>query len=212
VTVSDLRYVAIVGGADREGGALDATDREHLIAVFASLNLELAGAIAARFVFADDGLFRAILHRPGAVVDALVMLQDETRSRGLAYGLGWGTIATPLRVAARSIEGPCLESGQIALGKARTGRRRVACRGWGVRRDRALDGLFALLTAVRDGWTGRQAEIVTRVRAASSQREAAASLGVGPSVVCEALAAARYREVLAAEESARQLLEVFAEG
>jgi len=204
--LSGPRYLAIVGGADRAGGGLDAAARERLTGVFESLNLELAGAIASRFAFADAGLFQALLHRPGAVVDALVMLQDETRSRGLAYGLGWGTITAPLRVVARGLEGPCLDAGRAALDRAREERRRVSCRGWGVRRDRALDGLFALLTAVRDGWTGRQA------RAATTQREAAALLGVSPSVVCEALASARYREVLAAEESARQLLEVFAEG
>jgi hypothetical protein len=205
-------YLAIVGGSDRTGGRLDAAAREHLAGVFESLNLELAGGIASRFAFADEGRFQALLHRPGAVVDALVMLQDETRSHGLAYGLGWGAISAPPRVVARGLEGPCLDAGRAAFGRARGERRRVSCRGWGVRRDRALDGLFALLTAVRDSWTGRQAEIVARVRVSTTQREAAASLGVSPSVVCEALAAARYRAVLAAEESARQLLEVFAEG
>jgi hypothetical protein len=205
-------YLAIVGGSDRTGGRLDAAAREHLAGVFESLNLELAGGIASRFAFADEGRFQALLHRPGAVVDALVMLQDETRSHGLAYGLGWGAISAPLRVVARGIDGPCFDAGRAAFDRARGERRRVSCRGWGVRRDRALDGLFALLTAVRDSWTGRQAEIVARVRVSTTQREAAASLGVSPSVVCEALAAARYRAVLAAEESARQLLEVFAEG
>lgn len=209
--MSGPRYLAIVGGADRADAGLDAAARGRLTGVFAALNLELAGAIASRFAFADEGQFQALLHRPGAAVDALIMLQDETRGRGLAYGLGWGTVSAPLRVAARGIEGPCLDAGRAALGRAREERRRVSCRGWGVRRERALDGLFALLDAVRDGWTERQAEIVARTRTSTTQREAAARLGVSPSVVCEALAAARYRAVLAAEESARRLFEVFGE-
>jgi hypothetical protein len=207
--VTGARYLAIVGAPD---GGLDDAARESLLPVCESLNLELAGAIAARFATADDGCLHGLLHRPAAAVDALVTLAEELPGLGVRCGLGWGEVGSPLRVTARGVAGPAIDTARAALARARTRDRRVACQGWGVRRDRALDGLFALLFAVRSGWTPRQAEIVARVRASTTQREAAAALGVSPSVVCEALAAASWREVAAAEEGARQLLAVFAEG
>jgi hypothetical protein len=206
--VSVTRYLAIVGAPD---GGLDAAAREALLPVCESLNLELAAAIASRFAVADDGCLHALLHRPSAAVDALVTLAEELPRPGLRCGLGWGEVGSPLRVTARGVSGPAVDAARLALGRARTRRRTVACHGWGVRRDRALDGYFTLLFAMRGSWTARQAQIVSRVRVATTQREAAAALGVRPSVVCEALAAARWREVSAAEEGARQLLEVLAE-
>jgi len=202
--------VALVG-APADATRADAA-RAALPPLFESLNLELAAAVASRFVPDESGAFQALFHRPGAAVDALVALEDEARDLGLVYGLGWGEVTGALRVVARGVGGPCLEAARAGLKRARAGRRRVGCRGWGVRRDRALDGLFGLIAAVRAGWTPRQAEIVARVRGATTQREAAAQLGVSPSVVSEALAAANYRAVTAAEEAARQLLEAFAEG
>ena len=207
--MSGPRYLALVG-APRAGAA--AGGRGRLDEALESLNLELAGAIASRFVVDESGGFRALFHRPGAAVDACIGIEDEARELGIAYGLGWGEVTGALRVVARDLEGPCLAAARDALRRARARGRRFGCRGWGVRRDRALEGLFGLLAAVRDGWTPRQAEIVARVRCASTQREAAALLGVSPSVVSEALAAADYRAVLGAEEAARQLLESFAEG
>lgn len=203
------RYVALVG---RSAASAAPGADERLAPLFESVNLELAAGLASRFALAGDGCFQALFHRPGAAIDGLVAIEDELRDRDLAWGLGWGEVAGPLRVVAREVDGPCLAGARAALARARDRGRRLGAQGWGVRRDRALEGLCGLVLAVRDGWTPRQAEIVARVRGATTQREAAAALGVSPSVVSEALAAANYRAVRGAEEAARQLLQAFAEG
>ena len=219
--MSDGRYLALVGelaprpngAGTRSAGAGHApVDAERLTAALASLNLEIAGSLAARFAPAGASGFQALLHRPGAAVDAVVALEEELPGLPLRLGLGWGELSGAPRVTARGAAGPCLDAARRALARGRDQGRWATAQGWGVRRDKVLNGLLGLLGALRGGWTARQAEIVACARRSSTQKEAAAALAVRPSVVSEALAAAGYRRTLEGEEALRQLLEIFGEG
>ncbi len=200
-------YLALIG---EPAAAPPADWPDRLPAALDAANLDTAGALASRLAPAAGG-FQGVLHRPAGAVDALIVLEEELAGLPLRFGLGWGPLDQAPRVAAVGLAGPCLEAARRALARGRVRRRWVTALGWGVRRDKVLNGVFALLGTLRSAWTPRQAEIVAAARRAVSQKEVAAALGVRPSVISEALAAARYRRVLEGEESLRQLFEVLGE-
>jgi hypothetical protein len=182
----------------------------HLRQTLPELNTRLGpDVIEAGFRIALGDEFEGLLKRPAGAMDALVHLEVELTGVGIRYGLGWGEVGTALDADAAMMDGPCFHRAREALAEAKQSEDWVVARGFGAEADAILNGIFSLLGAVRRGWTERQAETVALVRSAPLRKQAAAELGVVPSVVSEALAAALYGPVRKAESAAASALTLF---
>jgi hypothetical protein len=107
------------------------------------------------------------------------------------------------------MDGPAYHRAREALSHGKERGRWVTAAGFGEDEDLILNGFFGLMDGIRQGWTDRQRETISKVRQSRTQKEAAAELGVVPSVVSEALTAARYHAVREAEDALELLLDKF---
>ncbi len=176
------------------------------------LNDKLAdSSLAAGFVVTLGDEFQGLLASSHAGLDVLLFIETALRGIPLRFGFGWGRVSTEFREKALGMDGPCFHRAREALIRGKEEDRWVTVAGFGPDGDRILNGALALLGAVRDRWTDRQAETVALVRQARTQKEAANTLGVGPSTVSEALTAALYAPTTEAELAVANALALFGE-
>lgn len=205
-------FLAIIGDL---AGSRRLPDRsviqQRLEGALVRLNGSLpAGALASRFVITVGDEFQGMLRQPDAALTALLHLEEAEPAIRIRYGIGWGSLATPLRRDAIGMDGPCFHHARGALMASKQHDRWAAVRGFGPVEDRVLDSMFAMLAALRTAWTEKQARTVALARAADTQKSVAEALAVSPSVVSEALKAAHWEAVREGEEGLRAALARFA--
>lgn len=211
----ELYYLAVIGDLRKSRALQDRSSVQlHLEETLRDLNRVLGrSSLAARFVVTLGDEFQGLLKLPAAGLDALLFveaaLRDVTLKFPLRFGLGWGRVSTEFRRQALGMDGPCFHNAREALQEGKREDRWATVCGFGEDGDRVLNGLFALLGAVRDGWTNRQRETVAVVREARTQKDAAELMGVRPSTVSQALTAALYSPVCDAEAALATALSVF---
>jgi len=203
-----LAVIADIRGSRRLPDRQAVQDR--LRSALAALEQQFAASIAAGFAITTGDEFQVLLRDPAAGVPVVVACDEALAPLQLRFGLGWGTLATRLEERAVGMDGPCFHAARLAIEFATAHARWLAVRGLDPEAEAALDGLFALLGAVRAGWTPKQAEAVARRRRVSTQRALATALDLDPSTVSKRLKSALYEEVVAAETAAAHLLARFA--
>lgn len=186
-----------------------------------------SGALAAALLpTGGDGL-QTLLHAAHAThaMDLIQELTDrwfgfdpafgkaEPTFPPLVFGVGFGPLTTgdippgaPAEPNPGALDGPCFHRAREALDEAKTQKVWARCRGFAEPQNQTLNALFDLMGAVRARWTSHQAILTHEVRPASTQKVIADARRVSPSVISEALKAARYREILAGESAVRALL------
>jgi hypothetical protein len=165
--------------------------------------------LAAGFSVTVGDEFQGLLTVPEAVVEALAVLEGEMSPVRFRYGLGWGPVATEIRPHAAEMDGPCFHRARQALELGKAADRWGTVRGLGDEGDDIATGILALLGAVREGWTDKQAHTVLLARRLPTQREVASALDVSPSTVSESLSSALYSRVCEAESALMSALRVF---
>lgn len=200
-------FLAIIGdvrGSRRhpDRAALQTRLRETLASVNATYDPAVALAITAGDEF--QGLL--VGAQADLAVDTVVEVTEGMYPTELAFGLGWGPLATPLEAAAgvSELDGPCFHRAREALERAKTEAAWVALRGAGPGLDGLVSGTFGLMAAIRGGWTDKQATYVREARRAEHYKDVARIHSVVPSVVTESLQAARFKALLAAEAGLRE--------
>lgn len=202
--------LAVIGDISRSREAPDrAAMQVRLEEALAATNRKHGDILAAEFEVTLGDEFQGLLRSPGDAVQVLVDLECAMANLPVRYGLGLGALATALVKRVGRLDGPCFHHARAALLRGKKEDRWVTVRGFGEERDRILNGLFRIMGAARSRWTEKQARTVSKVRRAASQKEAAAELGVVPSVVSEALSAANYIPILEAEAALTALLDEF---
>ena len=203
----DTRYLAVIGDIRRSRLAPQRAELQKLLErELEGINREFADELVSGFVITLGDEFQGVLREPGQAMKVLVALEAVLGETSVRYGLGWGTISTELRELAIGMDGPCFHRAREAVEEGKRADRWATVCGFGGD-DEILNGLLWLVGAVRGRWTSVQRETVEQVRAARTQREAAAARGVNESSVSQALKAACHDPVLAAERSAEILLE-----
>jgi len=190
--------------ADRRGV------QERLRQALDHLDRRFADVIAARFAITTGDEFQVLLSDPAAGVPVVVACDEALPELSLRWGLGWGALATRREERAVGMDGPCFHAARQAIDWAADHDRWLAARGLDAGAEQALDGIFALLGAVRAGWTAKQAAAVAGRRQVGTQRALAAELDIDPSTLSKRLKSALYEEVTAAEAAAASLLARFA--
>lgn len=201
------RYVAVIGDVRRSRHAENRWElQKTLERALEGVNDILRHELAARFVVTLGDEFQGLLKSPATIMRVLNALEAGLDGTPLRYGVGWGTLMTDLREDAIGMDGPCFHMAREAVVAGKGADRWVTVSGFGPD-DEVLNGLLWLIGAVRRRWTRVQRETVEQVRAAHTQRDAAAQLRVHESSVSQALKAALHKPVLAAEHAVSAVLE-----
>ena len=197
--MSSSAYWAVIGDIVRSRRIADrGRFQAHLERLMDELNRRYAEAgLASRWTVTLGDEFQALFRTAEPLPDAVQQLFHGLVGHGVRFGIGFGTLATPLRPrAAVGMDGPCFHRARQALETAKHDRRMVAVEAGGPGGARAADvwNLALVLVAAR---TPRQVQAVEAYRDCGSQEKAAARLGVSQAAVSTALARGHHAEVSA---------------
>ena len=205
-------YLALIGDLRRSRDAPNrALIQKRLESTLTRANREAHDDLAAGLVITLGDEFQALLRRPEAVLQVIVILESALEEIPVRYGLGWGGLSTDLRPTAIGMDGPCFHAAREALAEGKRANRWITISGLGAEADQILNGILGLMGTVRARWTPIQARTVSQMRTASTQREVAATRRVSESTVSKALNAALYDSMIDVEHAVRALLRQFTE-
>lgn len=202
------QYVALIGDLV---GSRDLPDRSAvqrtLEASLGVLNGRYGPGMAARMVITAGDEFQGLFRDPGDAARTAFVLREELWPVRIRFGLGRGTLTTPLRELAIGMDGSCFHAAREALetlrGEDEGG---LVVRGYEPATEMAVNTVALLMTGLAARWTDRQAAFVRAMRNAPSQRSVAEAFDVSPSVVSESLQAAQHDKVRAGESAIGALL------
>lgn len=212
VTGNEGLYVAVIGDirSSRNHGDRGKLQQRFADAIEAAADRrkrssEVASPAAGPTITTGDE-FQVLFQASAGVAPFLVDVTELMFPVRLRFGLGLGSLETPLREEAVGMDGPCFHEARSALERADEEDAWVRVAGFGGRFDPSLDAVFDLVAAVRDDWTDRQREFATAYRELGVQQAVADRFGVSKSTVSESLASAHVHEVHAAEAAIADLL------
>jgi hypothetical protein len=127
-----------------------------------------------------------------------------------AFGIGFGTLSTALKAPIRELDGTCFHRAREALERAKREDRWAVVAGVPAPDAEIANAILRLTGSIRESWTDRQKEIIRVRRKTPLQKDVARKLRVSPSVISEALSAARHDAVLEAEATVVAMFDRFA--
>jgi hypothetical protein len=199
-------FLAIIGDLRASRSAPERAETQRLLEeALARVSREEKERLAARFVVTLGDEFQGLLRGAGATMRVLLALEGALDGIPVRYGVGWGTLSTPLKEEALGMDGPCFHRARGAVDRGKQEDRWVTVWGFGAD-DEIVNGILSLMAAVRGEWTDIQAETVAETRRAATQRDVAAARGRSESTVSKALKAANYDQMLEAERAVTAIL------
>ncbi len=187
-------------------------DREQaqgrFLQVMEVLNQEFAPSIQARFIVTHGDEAQGMLKRESAP-DVLAVIErsiDGVLPVELRFGIGMGTLSTPLQPDAIGMDGEAWHAASRALGLARSQRKHVMFSGFGEQVDQQLCALANLLLYMRNGWSPEQRRAIQLVDAEMMQSAAARALGISESAVSQRLTSAGWHFYKDGREAVASLL------
>ena len=194
--------------------ALTGGRRRELQARFAEtmqdLNARFQDQVLARFVITTGDEFQGLLRGGSDLPDILWEVETRLAPVQIRFGIGRGTLDTPLTPDAIAMDGPVWHRARAALETAhRHERLGGRFRGFGVPTDDVLDGLAVLLHHQRSGWTDRQREVVTHLRRGETHERISQRLDVSRQAVTKHAKAAGWDAYEEGETALRALLARF---
>lgn len=188
-------FWAVIGDIVRsrsiaERGALQA----RLEAVLSRVNADQAPPPVSAWTVTLGDEFQALFQTPAPLPAVLERIAHGLTGYAVRFGVGHGTLTTPLRPSAVGMDGPCFHRARAAVETARRERRRIVVITGAGTAQPATDVWNLALTVTR-ARTARQAETIEAYRACGSQAAAAARLGVTQGTVSAELARGHFAEV-----------------
>jgi DNA-binding CsgD family transcriptional regulator len=187
--LSQKVYLAIIGDVVRSRevenrGIL----QEQLNKVIDRVNRRFDATLAANFVLTIGDEFQGLLNQAREVNAILADFRAAVHPVELRFGIGIGTLDTPLEAVALGMDGPCFH-------RARTAIERADARGTPIEVDAAVDRpslhIYSLLYAgLRKRWTTRQRQVLDLAMSGISGKAIGVQLGITPSAVSQHLRAA----------------------
>ena len=203
----------IVKSRDASPITRDETQRKKR-ETFVCINEEYASNVAVPFSIIKGDSFEGILHSATECLEIAMRIVRAIHPMciRIAFGLGsLSTIPDPNNEDVNEADGPAMYCARAALDeltketKRNEAKRRSKKTGWfnmaiaAEEKSRfattvlLINGLFALLSAVTDGWTQKQLTVVwTMADFNDKQRSVAAALGNTPSAISTTLKSANY--------------------
>lgn len=182
--------------------------QEQLFRAAETCNARFEDEVAARFLVTHGDEVQGMLHDEGAS-DLLPIIEawmDALRPHRLRFGVGYGTINTPMQELAIGMDGDAWHRAKEAVDRADRERRQLHVIGYGDELDAALNALGNLLLILRSGWTDRQLQAVDHAQRAPTQSDAAKQMGVAPATFSRHLSSARWPEYRDGHEAFKLLI------
>jgi len=208
-------YLAIIGdlAGSREVSDRGALQRElkHALKLIAERKSFGPVRAAGPEITAGDE-FQVLLHAeqkltPGAVAMSYLVELTEDLPVQCLFGIGLGTLATPLKSPIGELDGPCFHRAREAVEQAKREGRWAVLAGAPAVEAGIANSILRLTGSIRGSWTERQKEIIRVRRKTPLQKDVARKLKVSPSVISEALSAARHDAILEADAAIAAILD-----
>jgi len=169
--------------------------QERLFATMRALNEEFADAVQSRFIVTHgdeaQGLLRADM--ASSVVRVMERAVDGMRPQMLRFGIGLGTLATPIQPDAIGMDGEAWYRASEKIADAARERKFVLFSGFGEEADNQSSAMANLLLYLRYRWTDDQQRVIELVEACPTQAVAAERLGISQAAVSKSLRISGWR-------------------
>jgi hypothetical protein len=123
------------------------------------------------------------------------------------FGIGLGTLSTPPKAPIGELDGPCFHRAREALEQAKRDGRWAVVAGVPAVEAGIANAILRITGSIRETWTERQKEIIRVRRKTPLQKDVARKLKVSPSVISEALSAARHDAILETDAAVAAILD-----
>lgn len=154
------------------------------------LSQEGGPALASGWTVTVGDEFQALFASPDRIPVVLESLAHGLSPHRLRFGLGYGTLSTPLRPRAVGMDGPCFHAARAALDAAKKSKKPVT-----VASAERITDIWALALIVIAARTRRQGEIIEEYKLQRLQARVATRLGVTPGTISRELARSHFAEV-----------------
>lgn len=196
---TEYRYVALIGDivASREMASAERSNlQQTLSAEFAKLEPDVETGVASRPLMTLGDEFQGLFHADSAgtkcVLAVIKRVANILRPRYVRFGLGLGTLSTPLRDEAIGMDGPCFHNARRALDNSR--RTGLLCMLSTPERshESPWSALASYYVKQRLDWTEAQAEAIAAYEHLQSWTEVARSLQVSKGAISHRTKAAGW--------------------
>ncbi len=201
-------YCAIIGDINRSRSLPDrAKVQRRFAASIAKINTEFKGAIAAKFLITLGDEFQGLLAAPEVSYDLVRRFEDLMKPVPFAFGIGIGTISTPLRKESLGMDGQAFHRARNAIQQAKH-KGRTMCYSFDGETELLVNGLVALMDKLWLRLTHRQ-QLIARLLQEGSQKDVARRLRVTPQVISKTKRSATIGELDEAAQALRHFLSQF---
>ncbi len=202
------RYCAIIGDIKRSR-VLPRRGRvqQRFADAIATINREFKKEIASKFLLTLGDEFQGLLHSVAASYRVVRRFEELMAPVEFSFGIGVGTLSTPLKPEALGMDGEAFHRARSALQNAKKSRRSILydldSPALGL-----LNALIGLMEHERRRMTKRQQQIMLLLEETEHQATVARRLRISQPAVSKV--ASSFRHVLDAEDAVRQFLHVYA--
>jgi len=180
--------------------------QEKLLSVLAHLNETYADAIVVPFSITLGDEFQGLLSEAPAALTMIAQIERHLRPVHISFGLGIGTIATPLASSTTQMDGECFHRSRQAVEAAKSAGRRLVFVTGRATFDASLNTIEMLLDVIRSRWNETHIRRAWEYDRLGTLEKVAQEEGVTAQAVFKAFKHMRLDEVRAAEKTVRQLL------
>lgn len=205
-------YCAIIGDIVKSRKIKDREAfQRKLKTILDHINNEYALNITSRFVITVGDELQGLLKPTKQCCDIIIKIVEEIEPVKIRFGIGFGTVATPIEEIALGMDGPAFYNARKALKDAYRLKDHAVLFS-GIEDDTgliALNTVATLLAQVRNLWSDRQKKVAKLTRARLTQADIAKELGVSQANVSQIYQKGRIEQVLETEQNLEFLLEQY---
>lgn len=199
-----VTYCAIIGDIRRSRSLLRRSRvQARFVAAIATINREFKQQIAAKFLLTLGDEFQGLLFSADESYRLVRRFQDLMQPVQFSFGIGIGTLATPLRKEALGMDGDVFYRARAALERAKKSKRSILYDFASPSLD-LCNALIGLLEREHQRLTARQRQIIRLVSETDSQTLVARRLRVSQPAISKVVSSLRH--VFDAEEALEAFL------
>lgn len=200
-------YCAIIGDIKRSRSLPGrARIQRRFVDVIATINREFKKEIASKFLLTLGDEFQGLLHSPAVSYRLVRRVQELMAPVEFAFGIGVGTLATPLKPEALGMDGEVFHRARAAIEKARKSKRDILYDLNSPSLD-LLNAIIGLIGHERRRMTARQQQILRLMEVTERQAAVARRLRISQPAVSKVVSSLRH--VLEAEEAVQSFLQSY---
>lgn len=200
-------YCAIIGDIRRSRSLpRRARVQQRFADAIDAINREFRKEIASKFLLTLGDEFQGLLHSASASYRLVRRFQELMAPVDFCFGIGVGTLSTPLKPEALGMDGEAFHRARAALEKARKSKRDILYELNSPSLD-LLNAIIGLIGHERRRMTARQQQILRLMEETERQQTVARRLRISQPAVSKVVSSLRH--VLEAEEAVQRFLQAY---